>query len=129
MDSNSFFISIKLTLILKWVEELIGFDLNDVVEGYCWTRTSERQTATLRVTYLKAVLRQEVGYFDLKFTNSSQVISSDSLIIQDFISEKVCYLFSLHSSVNPFLFFPVIFHISAIQKFIISFFWAEEFIY
>ncbi|KAL9997276.1 putative Type 1 protein exporter [Helianthus debilis subsp. tardiflorus] len=62
------------------------------LEGYCWSRTSERQASRLRLTYLKAVLRQEVAYFDLNVTSTDDIISSvssDSLIIQEFISEKV----------------------------------------
>ncbi|AES74620.1 ABC transporter transmembrane region protein [Medicago truncatula] len=62
------------------------------LEGYCWTRTDERQAARMRVRYLKAVLRQEVAYFDLHVTSTSEVITSvsnDSLVIQDVISEKV----------------------------------------
>ncbi|KAL2335593.1 hypothetical protein Fmac_016806 [Flemingia macrophylla] len=62
------------------------------LEGYCWTRTGERQTAKMRVKYLKAVLRQEVAYFDLHVTSTSEVITSvsnDSLVIQDVLSEKV----------------------------------------
>ncbi|CAO2820874.1 unnamed protein product [Amaranthus hypochondriacus] len=61
-------------------------------EGYCWTRTAERQAARMRYRYLKAVLRQDVAYFDLHVGSTSQVIisvSSDSLTIQDVISEKV----------------------------------------
>lgn len=61
-------------------------------EGYCWTRTAERQASRMRTKYLKAVLRQDVEYFDLKVASTSEVItsvSSDSLIIQDVISEKV----------------------------------------
>ena len=67
----------------------MGFHL----EGYCWARTAERQASRLRVRYLKAVLRQDVGYFDLHVTSTAEVItsvSSDSLVIQDVISEKVC---------------------------------------
>lgn len=62
------------------------------LEGYCWTRTAERQSARMRYRYLKAVLRQDVGYFDLHVASTSEVItsvSSDSLTIQDVISEKV----------------------------------------
>ncbi|KAL0450613.1 UNVERIFIED_CONTAM: ABC transporter B family member 15 [Sesamum latifolium] len=61
-------------------------------EGYCWTRTAERQASRLRTRYLKAVMRQDVGYFDLHVTSTAEVIesvSSDSLIIQEAISEKV----------------------------------------
>lgn len=62
------------------------------LEGYCWARTAERQASRLRTRYLKAVLRQDVGYFDLHVTSTAEVItsvSSDSLVIQDAISEKV----------------------------------------
>ncbi|RHN49945.1 putative xenobiotic-transporting ATPase [Medicago truncatula] len=66
--------------------------VHDINKGYCWTRTDERQAARMRVRYLKAVLRQEVAYFDLHVTSTSEVITSvsnDSLVIQDVISEKV----------------------------------------
>ncbi|KAM1009532.1 hypothetical protein FF1_044956 [Malus domestica] len=62
------------------------------LEGYCWTRTGERQTARMRSRYLKAVLRQDVGYFDLHVTSTSEVvtsISSDIQVIQDVLGEKV----------------------------------------
>ncbi|KAM0942675.1 putative ABC-type xenobiotic transporter [Dioscorea sansibarensis] len=62
------------------------------LEGYCWMRTGERQAARLRTKYLKAILRQDVEYFDLKVFSTGEIIvsvSSDSLIIQDVISEKV----------------------------------------
>ncbi|KAJ6850762.1 putative multidrug resistance protein [Iris pallida] len=62
------------------------------LEGYCWTRTAERQAARMRARYLKAVLRQDVEYFDLKGASTSDVItsvSSDSLVVQDVLSEKV----------------------------------------
>ncbi|CAK8533613.1 unnamed protein product [Lathyrus sativus] len=62
------------------------------LEGYCWTRTGERQAARMRARYIKAVLRQEVAYFDLHVTSTSEVITSvstDSLVIQDVLSDKV----------------------------------------
>ncbi|KAK4272055.1 hypothetical protein QN277_020655 [Acacia crassicarpa] len=62
------------------------------LEGYCWTRTGERQAARMRSRYLRAMLRQEVAYFDLEVTSTSEVITSvsnDSIVIQDFLSEKV----------------------------------------
>ncbi|KAI5430327.1 ABC transporter B member 15 [Lathyrus oleraceus] len=61
-------------------------------EGYCWTRTSGRQAAKMRCRYLKAVLRQDVAYFDLQVTSTSEIITSvsnDTLLIQDILSEKV----------------------------------------
>ncbi|KAH7660069.1 Xenobiotic-transporting ATPase protein [Dioscorea alata] len=62
------------------------------LEGYCWTRTGERQASAIRVKYLKAVLRQDIEYFDIKVASTSEIInniSTDSLVIQDVISEKV----------------------------------------
>ncbi|TYI75131.1 hypothetical protein E1A91_D07G253700v1 [Gossypium mustelinum] len=50
------------------------------LEGFCWTRTGERQATRMRTRYLKAVLRQ-----DSQLTS----VSNDSLIIQEVISEKV----------------------------------------
>ncbi|XP_024959664.1 ABC transporter B family member 15-like [Cynara cardunculus var. scolymus] len=70
----------------------IGICVACFLEGYCWARTAERQASKLRSTYLKAVLRQEVAYFDLNTTSTSDIVtsvSSDSLLIQEVISEKV----------------------------------------
>ncbi|KAM0947899.1 putative Type 1 protein exporter [Dioscorea sansibarensis] len=42
--------------------------------------------------YLEAILRQDIAYFDLKISSTTEVItsiSSDSLVIQDVISEKI----------------------------------------
>ncbi|PKI35097.1 hypothetical protein CRG98_044513 [Punica granatum] len=46
----------------------------------------------MRVRYLQAMLRQDVSYFDLHATSTSEAItsvSSDSLVIQDVFGEKV----------------------------------------
>uniref|UniRef100_A0ACD5XWR8 Uncharacterized protein n=1 Tax=Avena sativa TaxID=4498 RepID=A0ACD5XWR8_AVESA len=62
------------------------------LEGYCWSRTAERQTSRMRARYLAAVLRQDVEYFDLKVGTTAEVIASvstDSLVVQDVLSEKV----------------------------------------
>ncbi|XVF60423.1 hypothetical protein PTKIN_Ptkin08bG0044700 [Pterospermum kingtungense] len=66
--------------------------VGSLLEGYCWTRTGERQATRMRTRYLKAVLRQDVGYFDLNKSSKAEVVTSvsnDSLIIQEVISEKV----------------------------------------
>ncbi|XP_062217408.1 putative multidrug resistance protein [Phragmites australis] len=62
------------------------------LEGYCWARTAERQASRMRARYLRAVLRQDVEYFDLKAGSSSEVVTSvsnDSLVVQDALGEKV----------------------------------------
>ncbi|KAI6699359.1 hypothetical protein NL676_013683 [Syzygium grande] len=69
-----------------------GFMFACFLEGYCWTRTGERQAAKMRVRYLRAVLRQDVTYFDMHVTSTSEVVTSvsnDSLVIQDVLTEKV----------------------------------------
>ncbi|WJX30177.1 ATP-binding cassette, sub-B (MDR TAP), member 8 [Trifolium repens] len=70
------------------------------MEGYCWSKTSERQVLRIRYKYLEAVLRQEVGFFDSQETNTSEIINSiskDTNLIQEVLSEKVP-LFLMQSS-------------------------------
>ncbi|KAG9159775.1 hypothetical protein Leryth_007793 [Lithospermum erythrorhizon] len=57
----------------------------------CWMYTGERQTGTLRKKYLEAVLKQDVGFFDTDARTGDVVfsVSTDTLLVQDAISEKV----------------------------------------
>ncbi|KAG2659009.1 hypothetical protein PVAP13_1KG328600 [Panicum virgatum] len=63
------------------------------LEGYCWARTAERQASRMRARYLRAVLRQDMEYFDLRAAGTtSEVVtsvSSDSLAVQDALAEKL----------------------------------------
>ncbi|XAR53383.1 hypothetical protein NMG60_11021921 [Bertholletia excelsa] len=62
------------------------------MEGYCWSKTSERQVLKVRYKYLEAILRQEVGFFDSQQATTSEIINSiskDSSLIQEVLSEKV----------------------------------------
>ncbi|OEL38003.1 putative multidrug resistance protein [Dichanthelium oligosanthes] len=62
------------------------------LEGCCWARTAERQASRMRARYLRAVLRQDVEYFDLRAGSTSEVVTSvsnDSLVVQDALGEKV----------------------------------------
>ncbi|KAD4889046.1 hypothetical protein R6Q59_034064 [Mikania micrantha] len=62
------------------------------IEGLCWGHTAERQSSRIRFNYLKAVLRQEIGYFDKSLEASRVVtnISTDiSVNIQGVLSEKI----------------------------------------
>ncbi|KAF8693403.1 hypothetical protein HU200_038796 [Digitaria exilis] len=62
------------------------------LEGYCWARTAERQASRMRARYLRAVLRQDVEYFDVRSGTTSEVVTSvsnDSLVVQDALAEKV----------------------------------------
>lgn len=69
-------------------------------EGYCWSRTSERQVLRIRYKYLEAILRQEVAFFDSQEATTSEIINSiskDTSLIQEVLSEKVI---SYHSGIN-----------------------------
>ncbi|XP_059434630.1 ABC transporter B family member 11-like isoform X2 [Corylus avellana] len=57
----------------------------------CWMVTGERQAARIRSLYLKAILRQDIGFFD-KETKSGEIVgrmSGDTVLIQDALGEKV----------------------------------------
>ncbi|KAJ0551150.1 putative ABC-type xenobiotic transporter [Helianthus annuus] len=95
-DSSSFTVDVFTDKMNKNAVNLcymaIGIWVACFLEGYCWARTAERQASRLRSAYLKAVLRQEVAYFDLNVTSTAEIITSvsnDSLVIQECISEKV----------------------------------------
>jgi len=51
----------------------------------------ERQSARIRSLYLDAVLRQDIAFFDTELTTGQAVsrMSSDTLVIQDALGEKV----------------------------------------
>lgn len=53
--------------------------------------TSERQVSCLRLAFLRAVLKQEIGAFDTDLTSGKVItgISSHMSLIQDAIGEKV----------------------------------------
>uniref|UniRef100_A0A0E0G319 MDR-like ABC transporter n=1 Tax=Oryza nivara TaxID=4536 RepID=A0A0E0G319_ORYNI len=62
------------------------------LEGYCWARTAERQVSLMRARYLRAVLRQDMEYLDLKKGSTAEVItgmSNDTTVVQDVLSEKI----------------------------------------
>ncbi|CAI5497944.1 unnamed protein product, partial [Closterium sp. Naga37s-1] len=61
------------------------------LEVACWMHTGERQSARVRRLYLQALLRQEVAFFDLEACSGELInrVSSDVLLVQDAISEKV----------------------------------------
>lgn len=63
-------------------------------EVAAWMQSGERQAARIRVRYLQAMMKQDVAFFDTDARTGEIVnsISSDTLLIQDAISEKVIYL-------------------------------------
>ncbi|KAL4570475.1 hypothetical protein LXL04_026130 [Taraxacum kok-saghyz] len=60
-------------------------------EVACWMHSGERQAAKMRMAYLKSMLSQDISLFDTE-TSTGEVISaitSDIIVVQDAISEKV----------------------------------------
>ncbi|BBN12105.1 autophagy-related protein 9 [Marchantia polymorpha subsp. ruderalis] len=60
------------------------------LEVWCWMQTGERQSARMRSMYLKAVLSQNMTYFDTRGTTNEIAtrIANDTALVQDAISEK-----------------------------------------
>lgn len=61
------------------------------LEVLCWTITGERQAAKIRALYLKAILRQDIAFFDMEMSAGQAVerMAGDTFLIQDAIGEKV----------------------------------------
>ncbi|KAI7737534.1 hypothetical protein M8C21_017025 [Ambrosia artemisiifolia] len=79
----------------------LGVMLMAFMEGYCWSKISERQVLKIRYKYLEAILRQEVGFFDSQEATTSEIINSiskDTSLLQEVLSEKVPK-FLMHTSV------------------------------
>ncbi|CAM6084683.1 unnamed protein product [Calypogeia fissa] len=72
------------------------FYLGLVVLGACWLevaswiQTGERQSARMRIALLKAVLSQEISFFDPDDSTSAIIgrLQVDTVLVQDAISEK-----------------------------------------
>ncbi|CAK9201386.1 unnamed protein product [Sphagnum troendelagicum] len=76
---------------LKYVYLGIGAAVASYAEVTFWVITGERQAARIRSKYLKAILRQDVTFFD-KETSTGEVVgrmAGDTVLIQDAIGEKV----------------------------------------
>ncbi|KAK3158796.1 hypothetical protein QOZ80_2AG0141690 [Eleusine coracana subsp. coracana] len=60
-------------------------------EVACWMHTGERQAAKMRLAYLRAMLDQDISVFDTEASTGEVInaITSDILVVQDAISEKV----------------------------------------
>ncbi|KAL2935295.1 ABC transporter B family member 11 [Bienertia sinuspersici] len=78
-------------IALKFVYLAIGVAVAAFLQVACWMVTGERQAARIRKLYLKAILRQDIAFFD-KETSTGEVIgrmSGDTVLIQDAMGEKV----------------------------------------
>lgn len=59
----------------------------------CWTQTGERQTGRLRLKYLESVLKKNIEFFDTEAGEQNILyhISSDAILVQDAIGDKICH--------------------------------------
>ena len=62
-------------------------------------QTGERQTASLRLRYLQSVLKKDMNFFDTEARDSNIIfhISSDAILVQDAIGDKVIQNYQFES--------------------------------
>ncbi|KAJ3700012.1 hypothetical protein LUZ61_003717 [Rhynchospora tenuis] len=76
---------------LEFVYLTVGMAIGSMLQVSCWMATGERQAARIKNLYLRAILRQEIAFFD-KYAKTGEIIgrmSGDTFLIQDAIGEKV----------------------------------------
>ncbi|CAM0954127.1 unnamed protein product [Alopecurus aequalis] len=78
-------------VVLQFVYLAIGTWPACFLQISCWTMTGERQAARVRSLYLNSVLKQDMAFFDTEMKSGQVVsgISTDAILIQDAIGEKV----------------------------------------
>ncbi|KAK1401989.1 hypothetical protein POM88_001594 [Heracleum sosnowskyi] len=75
---------------VKYVYLALGSGIAAFSQVACWNITEEIQAAQIRYLYLKAILRQDVAFFDIG-TRTGEVVdrlSADIVIIQGVLTEK-----------------------------------------
>ncbi|CAA7020756.1 unnamed protein product [Microthlaspi erraticum] len=76
---------------LDFVYLSIAMLFSSWLEVSCWMHTAERQAAKMRKAYLKSMLSQDISLFDTESSTGEVIsaITSDILVVQDALSEKV----------------------------------------
>ncbi|XP_057448648.1 ABC transporter B family member 2-like [Lotus japonicus] len=76
---------------LDFVYLSIAILFSSWIEVACWMHTGERQAAKMRMAYLRAMLNQDISLFDTEASTGEVIsaITSDIIIVQDALSEKV----------------------------------------
>src|SRR6266498_4861586 len=89
MDQSQFIHQVNhYTLFFVYLAIIVFF--STYIYMAAWVYTGERLTRQIRERYLRAVLRQNIAYFDkLGAGEVTTRITSDTHLIQDGISEKV----------------------------------------
>ncbi|KAF7829207.1 ABC transporter B family member 2-like [Senna tora] len=76
---------------LDFVYLSIAILFSSWTEVACWMHTGERQTAKMRMAYLRSMLNQDISLFDTEASTGEVIsaISSEIIVVQDALSEKV----------------------------------------
>ncbi|KAG0483276.1 hypothetical protein HPP92_011360 [Vanilla planifolia] len=76
---------------IQYVYLAVGAGISSFLQVTCWIATGERQVARIRSLYLKAILKQEIAFFDKETTTGEVVerVSGDTVIIHDAMGERV----------------------------------------
>lgn len=79
----------KYSLDFVYLSTVILF--SSWMEVAFWMYTGERQAAKMRMAYLRSMLNQDISLFDIEASTGEVIsaITSDIIIVQDAISEKV----------------------------------------
>ncbi|XP_047308241.1 ABC transporter B family member 4-like [Impatiens glandulifera] len=99
-DDTNDVVRVVSKVSLNFVYLSIGTGTAAFLQVSCWMVTGERQSSRIRNLYLKAILRQDVGYFDTE-TNTGEVVgrmSGDTVLIQEAMGEKVAKFIQLTST-------------------------------
>ncbi|KAG5001492.1 hypothetical protein JHK87_022564 [Glycine soja] len=77
---------------LDFVYLSIAILFSSWTEVACWMHTGERQAAKMRMAYLRSMLNQDISLFDTEASTGEVIssITSDIIVVQDALSEKVC---------------------------------------
>nr|GLL28291.1 ABC transporter B family member 19-like [Ipomoea trifida] len=94
-DTDAMVHSLKKIVPYVWYMAIATFPAG-VLEIGCWMYASQRQVSRLRLEFLTAVLRQDIGTFDTDLTSGKIIIgiSNHMSIIQDTIGEKLGHFLS-----------------------------------
>ncbi|XP_048137934.1 ABC transporter B family member 19-like [Rhodamnia argentea] len=94
-DKQGMVKALKEVIPYVWYMALATFPAG-ILEIGCWMYASERQTARIRLAFLRSVLSQEIGAFDTELSSGKVIagISTHMSVIQDAIGEKLGHFLS-----------------------------------
>ena len=91
----------KIREIALWFVVVAGINLvSGFLQVYCWSTVGERQTQRLRLRYVRAILSQEIGWFDVSGSGQLSTKVADLCgKIQDGLGRKMGDLFQFSTQI------------------------------